>query len=106
MNETTKCCQNEGDEGQIDSMEMVVFNQRGEHEARCQEKDGVRMRTDPAITQMSSLVTREDGREQEPRGSKDATTLSSLIVHFLLFFVFDGRIDRRTDIWMSFLNCL
>ena len=43
--------------------------------------------------------------KQEPRGSKDATTLSSLIVHFLLFFVFDGRTHRRTDILMSFLNC-
>ena len=43
--------------------------------------------------------------EQEPRGSKDATTLSSLIVHFLLFFVFDGWTDRRAVILMSFLNC-
>ena len=48
---------------------------------------------------------REMGK-QEPRGSKDATTLSSLIVHlFLLFFVFDGRTNRRTDILMSFLDC-
>ena len=54
----------------------------------------------------------EDSRKnlkQEPRGSKDATTLSSLIVHFLLFFVFDGWTDRRTVILMSFwivLDCL
>ena len=37
--------------------------------------------------------------EQEPLGSKDATTLSSLIVPFLLFFVFDGQTDRWTDIF-------
>ena len=43
--------------------------------------------------------------KQEPRGSKDTTTLSSLIVHFLLFFVFHGGTDRRTVILMSFLNC-
>ena len=33
-------------------------------------------------------------KEQEPRGSKDATTLSSLIVHFL---VFSSSIDGQTD---------
>ena len=47
---------------------------------------------------------KKDQKKQEPPGSKDATTLSSLI-QFLLFFVFDGRTDRRTDIFMSFYNC-
>ena len=42
-------------------------------------------------------TTNKSSTEQEPRGSKDATTLSSLNVHFLSFLsLMDGQTDGPT----------